>query len=58
MKSNRRDFLKASGLAGLGLASANILDGHAAVPSTPNDRRFQQGKHFNMSGYAHRKLKL
>lgn len=56
MKSNRRDFLKASGLAGLGLAGANILDGQAAVPSTANGLRPQQGKHFNMSGYAAPKI--
>ena len=35
MKSNRRNFLKLSGLAGIGLASTNILDGQEAVAATP-----------------------
>ena len=50
MKSNRRNFLKLSGMAGIGLASANILEGQAA----PQVR--QGGKHFNMSGYAAPKI--
>ena len=33
MKSNRRDFLRATGLAGIGLAGANIIDGNAASQS-------------------------
>lgn len=58
MKSNRRNFLKLSGLAGIGLASTNILDGQEAVAATSaGTHSFQQGgKHFNMSGYAAPKI--
>ena len=58
MKSNRRNFLKLSGLAGIGLASTNILDGQEAVAATPaGTHSIQQGgKHFNMSGYAAPKI--
>lgn len=50
MNSNRRNFLKLSGMAGIGLASTNILD----VQAAPQTR--QGGKHFNMSGYAAPKI--
>lgn len=58
MKSNRRNFLKISGLAGIGIASTNILDGNAAVADTPIDNHSirQDKKHFNMSGYAAPKI--
>lgn len=59
MKSNRRNFLKVSGLAGLGLAGGNILDANAAFanPSANTSTHGrQQGKHFNMSGFAAPKL--
>ncbi|HEX6890923.1 MAG TPA: Gfo/Idh/MocA family oxidoreductase [Chryseolinea sp.] len=57
MKSNRRNFLKLSGLAGIGLASTNILDGQEAIAATPVDNAIRQGgKHFNMSGYAAPKI--
>jgi predicted dehydrogenase len=58
MKSNRRNFLKLSGLAGIGLASTNIHDGQEAVAAaTHTDHSVQQGgKHFNMSGYAAPKI--
>jgi predicted dehydrogenase len=58
MKSNRRNFLKLSGLAGIGLASTNILDGQEAVAATPAGTHSirQGGKHFNMSGYAAPKI--
>ncbi len=59
MKSNRRDFLRLSGLAGLGLAGANMIDGNAAILDSPKiDSRLnrQDGKRFNMSGFAAPKL--
>jgi len=57
MKSNRRNFLKISGLAGIGLASTNILDGQEALAATPAGHTvLQGGKHFNMSGYAAPKI--
>ncbi len=56
MKSNRRNFLKVSGLAGIGIAGgAGLINGQAATPAgeerAPRSTR-QGGKHFNMSGYA------
>lgn len=61
MKSNRRNFLKASGLAGIGLAGgAGILNANAALPAGEprigNRYVKQGGKHFNMSGYAAPKI--
>lgn len=53
MKQNRRDFLKASGLAGLGLASAGISEAHTNPDSrnlTYNNKSYAQK--FNMSGFA------
>ena len=49
---NRRDFLKLSGLASLGLAGGSALQGHAAEPvaQKPHEQRF------NMSGYAAPKI--
>jgi predicted dehydrogenase len=61
MEKNRRDFLKLTGLAGIGLASTSIIPAYAALPADqpkPNldDIRAQAMKkhtqHFNMSGYA------
>ena len=60
MKSNRRDFLRVSGLAGLGLAGgAGMLTGNATdLPAREagGDHSILQGKHFNMSGYAAPKI--
>ncbi len=61
MKSNRRNFLRISGLAGIGLAGgAGILDGKAGVPLAVRNKEqhaFKQGgKRFNMSGYAAPKI--
>lgn len=61
MKSNRRNFLRISGLAGIGLAGgAGILDGKAGVPLTEEKNGSpsfaQGGKRFNMSGYAAPKI--
>jgi len=56
MKSNRRNFLKLSGLAGIGLASTNVLDSQAAAVQLDSPSIRQGGKHFNMSGYAAPKI--
>jgi len=59
MKSNRRNFLKLSGLAGIGLAGANMINSNAAIVANPVIQRRlndQDGKHFNMSGFAAPKL--
>ncbi len=59
MKSNRRSFLKVSGLAGIGLAGgAGLIEGQAATfaAATITPGTSQKGKHFNMSGYAAPKL--
>jgi len=58
MKSNRRDFLRVTGLAGIGLAGANIIEGNAtSLPSENSSRQYgSQSKHFNMSGYAAPKI--
>lgn len=55
MKSNRRNFLKLSGLAGIGIAGANIVP-VSAIANHDNHRVAGQAKHFNMSGYAAPKL--
>lgn len=55
MKSNRRNFLKLSGLAGLGIAGANVMDGNATILDGAEIKRGstrQDGKRFNMSGFA------
>ena len=59
MKSNRRNFLKLSGLAGISLASADLLKSNAAIlDKTEGMIPFnnQSGDHFNMSGFAAPKL--
>ena len=59
MKSNRRNFLKLSGLAGIGLAGADIMQSKAAIladPETNHSLTKQDGNHFNMSGFAAPKL--
>ena len=60
MKSNRRNFLKYSGLTGVGMVGANLikanaintLPGDAAPDALNNDRK----QRFNMCGYAAPKL--
>lgn len=59
MKNNRRNFLKQTGLAGIGVASSTILSGFSKEPQEKIDRpnygntRIQQ---FNMCGYAAPKM--
>ena len=64
-KNNRRDFLKLSGLAGIGIAGAGIVPGCAATNSGKSKsnldsiRVLAMQKHtqrFNMSGYAAPKI--
>ncbi|MEX0771575.1 MAG: Gfo/Idh/MocA family oxidoreductase [Balneolales bacterium] len=52
MKSNRRDFLKFTGLAGAGLAGTSIFG--CSPDSAPFPHQYNQK--FNMSGYAAPKL--
>ena len=49
MKSNRRDFLKLSGLTGISLAGAGVLNTSAALPY---DLQELSADHFNMCGFA------
>jgi len=53
MKNNRRDFLKKSGLAGLGIAGAFSSPGYTGVEAPFRQTNQQR---FNMSGYAAPKL--
>jgi hypothetical protein len=50
--ANRRDFLKVTGLASLGLAGGTALQGHAADAPDQTARK----QRFNMSGYAAPKI--
>lgn len=55
MKNNRRNFLRVSGLGGLGLVSGSLIsckDNNEILASTPTVR----SQRFNMSGYAAPKL--
>ena len=60
MKSNRRNFLRLSGLAGIGLAGGGVMNGSAASSAVgeqiTNQIARQGGKHFNMSGFAAPKI--
>ncbi len=67
MKSNRRNFLKLSGLAGVGLVGANILPSciqtieKGTVSYLDNIRKLsikQRDQIFNMSGYAAPKMDI
>lgn len=53
MKTDRRKFLKYSGLTGIGFAGAGIMKAYAVNAS---DKREPHDKHFNMCGYAAPKL--
>ena len=53
MKNNRRDFIKLTGLTGLGLAGAGMLKNYAATTQPARDTNRD---HFNMSGWAAPKL--
>ena len=55
MKSNRRNFLKITGLTGLGLAGSKLLKAAGSVKEldyAPEFTPTRRGQKFNMSGYA------
>ncbi len=54
MKSNRRDFLKLSGLTGIGLVGTGILNSSAALPY--DFQKTNSRDHFNMCGFAAPKI--
>lgn len=61
MSNNRRSFLKATGLAGIGLASTNWLTGCTSNPQNtsklaPTKQPASYTQQFNMSGYAAPKI--
>ena len=57
MKSNRRNFLKLSGLTGISMAGSNIASAlNTQALNKPDDFNLKPGPHFNMSGYAAPKL--
>lgn len=56
MKNNRRDFLKLSSIAGLGIAGSGVLQGFAAEPQKGPYINKSSIQTFNMSGYAAPKL--
>ncbi len=65
MRNNRRDFLKSTGIAGIGLAGASVLNGCAATKTTGADSHLSHireqavkshTQRFNMHGYAAPKL--
>lgn len=64
MKNNRRDFIKMSGIAGLGIAGG-IMNGYASESTKYDDLNLNHHienhqktvtQHFNMSGYAAPKI--
>jgi len=54
MNTNRRKFLKYSGLTGIGLVGTNMMKSYGA--NTTFEETKQHGQHFNMCGYAAPKL--
>ena len=59
MKNNRRNFLKQTGLAGIGVASSGILGGFTKEPYEKIERpNFNNSgiQQFNMCGYAAPKM--
>lgn len=56
MKSNRRNFLKYSGLTGIAMAGEKIIGPFADETMTDQPSLISQDKHFNMCGYSAPKL--
>ena len=54
MKSNRRNFLKYSGMTGLGIAGASLMPSYASIMDIGDVQN--KPAHFNMSGFAAPKL--
>src|SRR5260221_9546200 len=57
MKSNRRNFLKLSGLAGIGLVGGSMAKGFAAPTANHGHSDHPANSDNNMSGFAAPKLK-
>jgi predicted dehydrogenase len=55
MKTDRRKFLKTSGLTGIGLAGAGMIRSYAAI-NEEAEKMKNHTRHFNMCGYAAPKL--
>jgi predicted dehydrogenase len=56
MKDNRRNFLKLTGLTGLGVVGGGILKGFANGNTVTQSDKIPHNQRFNMSGYAAPKL--
>lgn len=56
MKSNRRDFLRLSGLAGISLVPPSLVKNSNGNEGTPDTPARIAAKHFNMCGFAAPKL--
>lgn len=56
MNNNRRDFLKISGLAGLGLVGTGLTGFTHNLDETLHQSKRQRKQRFNMSGYAAPKI--
>ncbi len=65
MKNNRREFIKLTGITGLGLAGGSMMKSYASesidhdepnLAQTINDYEKNRVQHFNMSGYAAPKI--
>src|SRR5205085_7526890 len=56
MKSNRRDFLRLSGLAGISLVPPSFVKAGTGNDESTNPFKKNPAKHFNMSGYAAPKI--
>src|SRR5687768_1406820 len=54
MNTNRREFLKISGLTSIGLASSSVLEGHEALKTEHSS--IPKKQRFNMCGYAAPKI--
>lgn len=57
MKTNRRNFIRIAGLAGVGLGSANLIKAYGSETGRSTDSYLEQvqggpDQHFNMCGYA------
>ena len=56
MKKNRRDFLKLTGLTGIGLTNLSLIPGYDLEFDDKRNNNRDHTQHFNMSGYAAPKL--
>jgi len=56
MKQKRRDFLKLTGLTGIGLTNLSMIPGYDLEFDDKSNNNRDHTQHFNMSGYAAPKL--